>query len=106
MNRLASLKRMGILTDRQASSYRFLLWGMANLGKQTIRLRDFGARVNYLDWVDRMIAAKLQIGPVLDIICDGLSLRAVDRKWQHRKGWARKHLLAALDLYKEEKCLI
>lgn len=63
-------------------------------GHQEIRLKD-----QYSAWVDRMTAAHLQVGPVLDIILEELSLTAVDRKWRRRKGWAKRHLQAALNLY-------
>lgn len=59
-----------------------------------IRIKD-----HYSDWIDRMTAARLAAGPVLDIIIDELSLSAVDRKWGRRKGWAKTHLQSSLDLY-------
>ena len=47
----------------------------------------------------RMAAAEMAVGPALDIILEEMPLAAVDRKWGKRKGWAKKHLQAALDLY-------
>lgn len=62
---------------------------------------DFEIRIvsRYCDWVDQMTTARLAIGPVLDIIIDETSLNETDRKWGRRKGWAKEHLQAALDLY-------
>ena len=62
---------------------------------------DFEVRVikRYCDWADQMTVKRLAIGPVLDIIIDETSLNATDRKWGRRKGWAKEHLQAALDLY-------
>lgn len=59
-----------------------------------IRLKD-----HYSRWIDHMTQARQQAGPILDIIIDEMSLTAVDRKWGRRKGWAKNHLQAALDLY-------
>ena len=55
---------------------------------------------HYTNWVDRMARENLQVGPVLDIIIDEMSLRAVDRKRGRRKGWAKGHLQASLTLYR------
>lgn len=60
-----------------------------------IRIKD-----HYSRWIDRMTGAQLQAGPVLDIIIDELSLTATDRKWGKRKGWAKSHLQASLNLYR------
>ncbi len=62
---------------------------------------DFEIRIKeqYTNWIDRMTLARLQAGPVLDIILDEMSLSAVDRKWGKRKGWAKGHLRASLDQY-------
>jgi len=84
-------------------AFQELRTGIASIGKKTIRLSVFCHKWNYIYWVDRMIEEDLKIGPVLDIICDQMNLSAVDRKWRHRKGWAKKHLLSALDLYKDDK---
>lgn len=54
---------------------------------------------HYSDWIDRMMAAGLAAGPVLDIIIDELSLSSTDRKRGKRKGWAKTHLQQAMDLY-------
>jgi len=59
-----------------------------------IRIKEY-----YTNWIDRMTGARLQAGPVLDIILDEMSLNAVDRKWGKRKGWAKGHLQASLELY-------
>ncbi len=59
-----------------------------------IRIQD-----HYHRWIDRMTAAGMAVGPVLDIILEEMSLAAVDRKRGRRKGWAKGHLQAALDLY-------
>ncbi|WP_138380891.1 hypothetical protein [Luteithermobacter gelatinilyticus] len=59
-----------------------------------IRLKE-----RYLDWVEAMTTARLQLGPVLDVVIDEHSLSMTDRKWQRRKGWARDHLRHSLDLY-------
>ncbi len=59
-----------------------------------IRLKEY-----YTLWIDRMTRWRLPAGPVLDIIIDELSLSATDRKWGRRKGWAKDHLQASLDLY-------
>ncbi len=62
---------------------------------------DFDIKIKeyYSNWVDRMNMERLQVGPVLDIIIDELSLSAVDRKWGKRKGWAKGHLQSSLGLY-------
>ncbi|MCF8475060.1 MAG: hypothetical protein K9G26_10210 [Emcibacter sp.] len=62
---------------------------------------DFDIKIKeyYSNWVDRMNMERLQVGPVLDIIIDELSLSAVDRKWGKRKGWAKRHLQSSLELY-------
>lgn len=62
---------------------------------------DYEVRVKeyYSVWIDRMTGARLQAGPVLDMIIDEMSLSATDRKWGRRKGWAKDHLRASLDLY-------
>ncbi|MCK5423750.1 MAG: hypothetical protein KAI89_00150 [Emcibacter sp.] len=61
---------------------------------------EISLKDHYSDWIDRMTAAKRQAGPVLDIIIDEMSLSAVDRKWGKRKGWAKDHLQASLDLFR------
>lgn len=62
---------------------------------------EFEIRIkeHYSHWIDRMMTARLPAGPVLDVIIDELSLSGVDRKWGRRKGWAKDHLQASLDLY-------
>ncbi|WP_321394626.1 hypothetical protein [Emcibacter sp.] len=56
----------------------------------------------YSDWVDRMTAERLMVGPIFDMIVEEASLAATDRKWHRRKGWARSHLQQSLDLYLQE----
>ncbi|MEM8798696.1 MAG: hypothetical protein AAGF15_01315 [Pseudomonadota bacterium] len=53
----------------------------------------------YLDWSDGMTARSLAIGPVLDICLHGAALSDVDARWRKRKGWARQHLVKAVDLF-------
>ncbi len=62
---------------------------------------DYEIRIKnrYSNWIDHMTERRLQAGPVLDIIIDEMSLSATDRKRGKRKGWAKAHLQASLDLY-------
>ncbi len=62
---------------------------------------DYEIRIKnrYGNWIDHMTENRLQAGPVLDIIIDEMSLTAIDRKWGRRKGWAKDHMRASLDLY-------
>lgn len=60
-----------------------------------VRLKE-----HYTRWIDRMTEVRQQAGPVLDIIIDEMSLKAVDRKWGKRNGWGRGQLQTSLDLYR------
>jgi len=60
---------------------------------------EINMKDHYCDWMDRMTQNRLSAGPVLDIIIDEMSLSAVDRKWGKRKGWAKSHLQASLNIY-------
>lgn len=70
--------------------------GPAHETDHEIHLKD-----RYAGWVDRMSDERLMVGPVLDMVVEEMSLAATDRKWRHRKGWARDHLREALDIYLE-----
>lgn len=65
------------------------------------RERDFEiiVRQNYGNWCDEMDRKRMPIGPVLDVVIEEISLSGVDRKWAKRKGWAKAHLLASLEVY-------
>lgn len=58
------------------------------------------ARRLYFTWLDYMKHNRLPAGPVLEIVIEGKALRAVDRDWRRRKGWALSHLKRALGLYR------
>ncbi|PHZ86466.1 hypothetical protein [Paremcibacter congregatus] len=117
---LLVMERRNILNDRQLWAFRCLrralqmitagtqvrISRLADVVVQTSRCADTGERdheiqlkESYSDWVDRMTADRLPVGPILDIILDELSFSAVDRKWARRKGWAKSHLQAGLNLY-------
>ncbi len=86
-------------TQLRTSSFNDVIVQTSRLGCQPetdyeIRIKDY-----YNNWIERMTDSYLQAGPVLDIIIDEMSLSAADRKWGKRKGWAKGHLQASLDLY-------
>lgn len=66
-----------------------------------LRSLDLPVVRGYLAWADAMQAKRMAIGPVLDVVVDGLSLRDV----QARRGISRDGLAdalpKALDLYDE-----
>lgn len=55
---------------------------------------------DYLDWTDRMGAARLPIGPVLDVVIEGTALAAIDKRRGWRKGSAAKLIKTALGLWR------
>lgn len=61
--------------------------------------RAVDGRRRYADWVDVMQRDGLPVGPVLDVIVDGHSCRAVDGRRHRRKGRTLRDLLAGLALY-------
>jgi len=69
-------------------------YGSQTESEYEVRIKDYYSR-----WIDRMTSARRQVGPVLDIIIDEMSLTAVDRKWGRRKGWAKSQIQASLDMY-------
>lgn len=86
-------------TQVRTSRFNAVVVQTSRLGGQNesdfeIRIKD-----HYSSWIDRMTSERLQAGPVLDIVIDEMSLNAVDRKWGKRKGWAKTHLQASLDLF-------
>jgi hypothetical protein len=61
--------------------------------------RTIDAQRRYNDWVDAMRGEHMPVGPVLDVIVDGYSCRAVDVRRRRRKGRTVKEVLAGLELY-------
>ena len=61
--------------------------------------RAIDAQRRYNDWVDAMRAEHMPVGPVLDVIVDGYSCRAVDVRRRRHKGKTVQQLLAGLELY-------
>lgn len=61
--------------------------------------RAIDAQRRYNDWVDAMRAEHMPVGPVLDVIVDGHSCRAVDVRRHRHKGKTVQQLLAGLELY-------
>lgn len=57
------------------------------------------AQRRYNDWVEAMQREHLPVGPVLDVIVDGHSCRAVDVRRRRHKGRTVRDLLAGLALY-------
>ncbi len=53
----------------------------------------------YLEWAEAMDAEGLQLGPVLDVIVEGMSCAEIDRQRRWRHGTAKRDLLQALDLF-------
>ncbi|PCI47771.1 MAG: hypothetical protein COB49_06700 [Alphaproteobacteria bacterium] len=117
---LVRLKNMNILNDEQIQAFRRIRRAVQTITDGTqVRIACFNDVVvqtsrhghqpeseyeikikdHYSHWIDRMTIAGFQAGPVLDIIIDEMSLMAVDRKWGHRKGWAKDRLQASLNLY-------
>lgn len=86
-------------TQVRVSRFNDVVVQTSRLGSQTESEYEIRIKDHYSNWIDRMTSARLQAGPVLDIIIDEMSLAAVDRKWGKRKGWAKTHLQASLDLY-------
>ncbi|MFC7048443.1 hypothetical protein [Emcibacter nanhaiensis] len=117
---LKSYETRGILSSRQVwaahairRAYRLITEGIGprvtsfadvmvqNSRRTNLRESDWEVdlKERYADWVDRMTAEKLMVGPVFDMVVEETSLAAIDRKWRRRKGWAKTHLQQSLDLY-------
>jgi hypothetical protein len=50
-------------------------------------------------WVEAMKAARLPVGPLIDIAVEGKGCRTIDRERGRRNGWAVDVLVRGLDLY-------
>ena len=119
---LKSFEDRGILTSRQIwaahairRAYRLITDGtgprvtsfadvmVQNSRRTNLQESDWEVDLKdrYADWVDRMTAEKLMVGPIFDLVVEEASLAATDRKWRRRKGWAKGHLQQSLDLYIE-----
>lgn len=63
--------------------------------------RAIDGQRRYNDWVDAMRGEHMPVGPVLDVIVDGYSCRAVDVRRRRRKGRTAEQVVAGLELYVE-----
>ena len=61
--------------------------------------RAIDAQRRYNDWVDEMRQEHMPVGPVLDVIVDGYSCRAVDVRRRRHKGKTAQQVVAGLELY-------
>lgn len=52
-------------------------------------------------WVEAMDAGHMPTGPVLDVIVEGFSCRAIERRCRKRNGWMGRLLVDSLALYGE-----
>ncbi len=55
--------------------------------------------LRYLAWAEDMHDLRHPIGPVLDFVLDGVSLRALEKKWRRRHGTLLPQIKDALALY-------
>ncbi|MFQ5535620.1 MAG: hypothetical protein ACE5EM_12455 [Sphingomonadales bacterium] len=62
-------------------------------GRMVQRVRDYNL------WIDRMAREGWAVGPVLDVVVERQSMRAVGRWRRMHKNTVRRQLIRALDLY-------
>jgi hypothetical protein len=55
----------------------------------------------YVDWAKACHKADVSHSMIIDILCYGISCRALDRDRRQRSGASRRNLVAGLDLYAE-----